>query len=110
PIKLRSVFMQAIAVVPLPIQLSNTVSPSFVYVLIRYSNKVTGFCVGCSRLILFALEIVRTVLGFFKFDVSSPLFDKDELPSVPVVHLLFDTPRFLFVPTRICLLYVGCFL
>src|SRR5699024_11513800 len=45
--KLRSVFIQAIAVVPLPIQLSKTVSPSFVYVFIRYSNNGTGFWVGC---------------------------------------------------------------
>ena len=31
------------AVVPEPIQLSKTNSPSFVYVLIRYSNNATGF-------------------------------------------------------------------
>ena len=37
------VFIEAMAVVPLPIQLSNTVSPSLVYVLMRYSNKATGF-------------------------------------------------------------------
>jgi len=38
------------AVVPLPIQLSRTRSHSLVYVLIRYSNKATGFCVGCTVL------------------------------------------------------------
>ena len=40
--------MQAIAVVPEPIQLSRTKSFSFVYVLIKYSNSATGFCVGCN--------------------------------------------------------------
>ena len=47
-----SVFKQAIAVVPEPIQLSKTVSPLLVYVLIRYSNKATGFWVGCIKLLL----------------------------------------------------------
>src|SRR5699024_12782641 len=48
PMKLRLLFRHAIAVVPLPIQLSNTVSPSVVYVLIRYSNNSVDFCVGCT--------------------------------------------------------------
>src|SRR5699024_11197094 len=47
PMNVRLVFNAAIAVVPLPIQLSKTVSPSFVYVLIRYSKSATGFWVGC---------------------------------------------------------------
>ena len=44
--KFLLVFKHAIAVVPLPMQLSNTVSPSLVYVFIKYSNNATGFCVG----------------------------------------------------------------
>ena len=40
-------FLHATPVVPEPIVKSNTVSFSFVYVLIRYSNNLTGFCVGC---------------------------------------------------------------
>ena len=47
PIKFRLVFTQATPVLPLPIVKSRTVSPSFVYVRIRYSSKATGFCVGC---------------------------------------------------------------
>src|SRR5690625_913886 len=49
----RPVLIAATAVVPDPITLSKTTSPSFVYVRIRYSNKATGFCVGCTRLTLF---------------------------------------------------------
>ena len=40
------IFTEATPVEPLPIQLSKTISPSSVYVLIRYSNKSTGFWVG----------------------------------------------------------------
>ena len=47
PTKLRFKFTQATPVEPLPIQLSRTVSPSFVYVFMRYSNSGIGFCVGC---------------------------------------------------------------
>src|SRR5699024_10186567 len=46
PMNDRSVFNAATAVVPLPMQLSRTVSPSFVYVRTRYSISSTGFCVG----------------------------------------------------------------
>lgn len=46
--KLRLVLTHATPVEPLPMQLSRTVSPSFVYVLIKYSSKGTGFCVGCT--------------------------------------------------------------
>jgi hypothetical protein len=47
PINFLLVFTHATPVEPLPIALSNTVSPSFVYVLIRYSKSATGFWVGC---------------------------------------------------------------
>src|SRR5699024_11750658 len=48
PMNDRSVFNAAIAVVPLPMQLSRTVSSSFVYVFIKYSNSGTCFLVGCT--------------------------------------------------------------
>nr|DAW77839.1 MAG TPA: hypothetical protein [Caudoviricetes sp.] len=51
PIKSLFVLIQAIAVEPLPIQLSNTKSPSFVNVKIKFSNKAIGFCVGCRLLV-----------------------------------------------------------
>ena len=60
--KLRPVLIQAIAVVPLPMQLSKTISPSFVYVFMRYSNNATGFWVGCCPF-TFAFLIVITLLG-----------------------------------------------
>ena len=41
------VFIHPIPVVPEPIVLSNTVSNSFEYVLIKYSINNTGFCVSC---------------------------------------------------------------
>ena len=41
---------QATPVVPEPIQLSKTKSPLLLYVLIRYSIRATGFCVGCIAL------------------------------------------------------------
>ena len=55
PIKFRFVLIQATPVEPLPIVKSRTVSPSFVYVLIRYSSRATGFCVGCVDL-FFCIE------------------------------------------------------
>src|SRR5699024_7780708 len=61
--KLRSVFIQAIAVVPLPIQLSKTVSPSFVYVFIRYSNNGTGFWVGCNACFPITFGYSNTLWG-----------------------------------------------
>src|SRR5574344_983251 len=45
PMKLRFVLTQATPVLPLPMQLSKTVSFSFVYVFIKYSKRSTGFCV-----------------------------------------------------------------
>src|SRR5690606_20723623 len=51
PNHLRLEIVAATAVVPEPIQLSRTMPPSFVYVFMRYSNKATGFCVGCNRLL-----------------------------------------------------------
>src|SRR5699024_9613265 len=68
PMKLRPVLIAATAVVPEPMTLSKTVSLSFVYVRMRYSNRATGFCVGC---LTNSLELGRkelnfnTVLGFF---------------------------------------------
>jgi len=53
------VFIQAIAVVPEPIQLSKTKSPSLVYVFIKYSNNSTGFCVGCDDLDGCTFEILK---------------------------------------------------
>src|SRR5574344_16649 len=47
PTNFLFVFTQATAVVPLPMVKSRTVSPSRVYVFIRYSIRATGFCVGC---------------------------------------------------------------
>ena len=41
------VFNVATPVEPLPIVKSRTNSSSFVYVLIKYSNRATGFWVGC---------------------------------------------------------------
>src|SRR5699024_12763001 len=61
--KLRSVFIQAIAVVPLPMQLSSTVSFLLVYVFIRYSKSATGFCVGWKFLLL-GLENFCIVDGY----------------------------------------------
>ena len=49
---LRLVLRQAIPVLPEPIVKSNTISFSFVYVLIKYSNNSTGFCVGCNDFVL----------------------------------------------------------
>src|SRR5699024_7880320 len=62
PIKLRLRFLQATPVVPEPMTLSRTVSPSLVYVLIRYSNKATGFCVGCKPDSLLNLMILNGYL------------------------------------------------
>lgn len=55
------VLIQATPVVPLPMQLSNTVSPEFVYVLISHSSSFTGFWVGCNP---FSLGNFRIVVGF----------------------------------------------
>ena len=44
---LRLVFNDATPVENDPAVKSSTVSPSLVYVLIKYSSKSTGFCVGC---------------------------------------------------------------
>src|SRR5699024_7367970 len=77
--KFLSVFIAAIAVVPLPIQLSSTVSPSFEYVLIRYSKSATGFWVGWMFLLI-DLFIFKTLLGFLYpvslFLVLTTLFPK----------------------------------
>jgi hypothetical protein len=43
PIKRRFVFKQPIPVVPDPIVLSSTTSPSFEYVYNKYSVRCTGF-------------------------------------------------------------------
>lgn len=55
------VLIQATPVVPLPMQLSNTVSPGFVYVLISHSSSFTGFWVGYNP---FSLGNFRIVMGF----------------------------------------------
>lgn len=55
------VLIQATPVVPLPMQLSSTVSPGFVYVLISHSSSFTGFWVGCNPL---SRGIFRIVVGF----------------------------------------------
>lgn len=64
PIQSLPVLIHASAVVPLPIQLSNTSSPSFVYVLIKYSNKAIGFWVGCTRML--SCENSSTDFGQFE--------------------------------------------
>ena len=48
PINSRSSRRQATPVVPLPIHVSKTCIFGSVYVLIKYSNNATGFCVGCN--------------------------------------------------------------
>src|SRR5699024_3610474 len=96
--KLRLVFMHAIAVVPEPIQLSSTVSPLFVYVLIRYSNNLTGFCVGCKFLVLSVDFIFITDEGDFILEVFAP-----PVVTVPVM-LLYEVEGLLlcdFSPSHI---------
>ena len=46
PMKDRPVLTHATPVVPLPIQLSSTVSPGLVYVLMRYSISAQAFVLG----------------------------------------------------------------
>ena len=50
PTYLLPVDMHAMAVVPLPMQLSSITSPGFVYVLMSHSIRATGFWVGWSGL------------------------------------------------------------
>ena len=59
--------IHAIPVVPEPAQLSKTKSPSLVYVLIRYSNNATGFCVGCKDIDGCGFSNVIIDNGCFKF-------------------------------------------
>lgn len=62
--------MQATIVVPLPIQLSKIKSPSFVYVLIKYSSSANGFCVLCKQLLCLSLGNTNTLRGYLS--VSPP--------------------------------------
>src|SRR5699024_8068937 len=73
PIKFRSVFIQAIAVVPLPMQLSSTVSFLLVYVFIRYSKSATGFWVGWILSFLFAFDSSIIVVGYLLPSVLTTL-------------------------------------
>ena len=59
PMNSRFVWRQATPVVPLPIQQSRTVSPSSVYVRIRYSQSATGSALCAIR---FACRHLRIVL------------------------------------------------
>lgn len=52
PMNLRPVALQATPQEPEPINGSNTVWPSLVYVLIKYISNGTGFCVELMRLVL----------------------------------------------------------
>lgn len=57
--------MAAIAVLMLPAVLSSTNSPLLVYVLIRYRNKSTLFCVGCNTFLSCSLRILMMLVGNF---------------------------------------------
>src|SRR5699024_9990904 len=71
PMKLRFRFLHATPVVPEHIQLSNIFSPSFVYVLIRYSNNATGFWVGCTLFVPSAVDSIIMDFGNL-FPTHSP--------------------------------------
>ena len=73
-IKFLLVFKQAIAVVILPAKQSKTIIPSFVYVLIKYSNNKTGFCVGCilSSFLCGTVKLI-TSLGYLTLPFVSGL-------------------------------------
>src|SRR5574344_2651487 len=58
------VLSHATAVVKEPAQLSRTVSPSLVYVFIRYSQRATGFCVGCKAHFCLSVLNVNTLFGY----------------------------------------------
>src|SRR5690606_24869325 len=109
PIKSRLVLIHATAVVPLPKQLSRTVSPSFVYVLIKYSNRGTGFCVGCTLFVLSALENVWMLFGYFKSVLSSSYVLFISISNALDFVVLLPPLRHI-LPFSICGLYVLCFL
>lgn len=54
PIKFRPKFLQATAVVPLPIKGSRTMSPTSLLLIIKFCMICNGFIVGCSNFSLSA--------------------------------------------------------
>jgi len=62
--KFLFVLIAAIAVVPEPMQLSNTKSSLFVYVFIKYSNNSIGFSDGCLSFAYLLLSILNSITDF----------------------------------------------
>ena len=70
PINFLLVLLDATPVVPDPIQGSRIVSPSFEYVLIKYSYNAIGFCVGCNLPSPSAVLKYNTLRGYLFPSVS----------------------------------------
>lgn len=75
------VLTQATIVLPEPTQLSSTVSPSFVYVRIRYSSSSTLFCVGCT--VVLSCSFLMDIMERGNFLFSSAVLGTRLTPLFP---------------------------